>query len=185
MSQTVMQPFEDIEATGAIDHVLRTTRQIHMQLRSQADTKASIMITVTSIVLSIAISQLDKPELRLPLLVLGGFSLIALLLAIVAVFPWHPYPKKADGTVDAEAPSFNLLFFGHFVRLDREEFARRLDSMVRDEGAIYRAIVDDLYDVGLLLLLRKYRFLRLSYVSFVIGAIVAGVACAVIANAGF
>ena len=180
-----MQPFDDIKATGAIDHVLRTTRQIHMQLRSQADTKASIMITVTSIVLSIAISQLDKPELRLPLWLLGGFSLIALLLAIVAVFPWHPYPRKSDGTVDAEAPSFHLLFFGHFVRLDREDFARRLDSMVRNDGAIYRAIVADLYDVGQLLLFRKYRFLRLSYVSFVIGAVVAGLSCAAVATAGF
>ena len=180
-----MQPFDNIKATGTIDHVLRTTRQIHMQLRTQADTKASIMITVTSIVLSIAISQLDKPELRLPLWLLGGFSLIALLLAIVAVFPWHPYPRKPDGTVDAEAPSFHLLFFGHFVRLDREEFARRLDSMVRDDGAIYRAIVADLYDVGQLLLFRKYRFLRLSYVSFVIGAVVAGLSCVAVATAGF
>ncbi len=178
-----MATFDNIKASGAIDHVLRTTRQIHMDLRAQADTKASIMIMVTSIVLSIVLSQLDKPALRQPFLFLGGFSLVALLLAVVAVFPWHPYPKGDNGTINTDSPAFSLLFFGHFVRLKREEFAEKLDAMVRDDGAIYRAIVTDLYEVGRVLLYRKYRFLRLSYLSFVIGAVIAGITCAIIATA--
>ncbi len=42
-----------------------------------------------------------------------------------------------------------------------------------------------IHDVGQLLLFRKYRFLRLSHLNFVIGAVVAGLGCAAVATAGF
>src|SRR6478672_2995404 len=69
------------------DVILRTTQQHHVALSTMADTKANIIITVSSIVLTLSIGKLDQPELRTSVIVLMGFTLLALLLAILAVLP--------------------------------------------------------------------------------------------------
>src|SRR5690242_5757176 len=69
------------------DVILRTAQQHHVALSTMADTKANIIITVSSIVLTLSIGKLDQPELRTSVIVLMGFTLLALLLAILAVLP--------------------------------------------------------------------------------------------------
>ena len=107
--QAPSQFFESVQGRNSIDHLLRTTRQLQMDFSAMADTKANIMITVSSIVLSIMLSQMDKPAFRLPALTLGGFSLISLLLAVIAVIPSYGYPKRRGGGVDKTSPLFNIL----------------------------------------------------------------------------
>src|ERR1700757_728032 len=69
------------------DVILRTAQQHHVALSSMADTKASIIITVSSIVLTISLGRMGDPALRASVITLTGFTLAALLLAILAVLP--------------------------------------------------------------------------------------------------
>src|SRR5690349_6264544 len=69
------------------DVILRTTQQHHVALSSMADTKANIIITVSSIVLTLSLGRMGEPALRTSVLTLTGFTLTALLLAILAVLP--------------------------------------------------------------------------------------------------
>src|SRR6201993_1653959 len=60
------------------DVILRTAQQHHVALSSMADTKANIIITVSSIVLTLIFGKLDQPELRTVVLILTVFTLLAL-----------------------------------------------------------------------------------------------------------
>lgn len=152
-----------------VGDVLRTIQQNQVQFSAMADTKASIMITVCSIVLTVGITRFQDPILRWPLVGLTACTLLALLFAILAVIPSLRYPRDAAGGPDVLSPAFNLLFFGHFSHLPRDRFESMLDAMARDEGAIYRAVARDLYGQGVVLTHKKYRMLRYSYAVFLLG----------------
>ncbi len=53
--------------------------------------------------------------------------------------------------------------------------------MVRDDGAIYRAITADIYDQGAYLVRAKYRYLRVSYSFFIAGFLAGAIALVVTA----
>jgi len=76
--------FADVQARSSVDNLLRTVQQHHVQLSLMADTKASILITISSIVCTIALSRSGEPNLRPALMTIAVTSLISLLLAIVA-----------------------------------------------------------------------------------------------------
>ena len=152
------------------DAILRTTQQHHVSLSTMADTKANIIITVSSIVLTLSIGKLDQPELRTSMIVLMGFTLLALLLAILAVLPkYRPFRLTT-----VELPrNFNLLFFGHFAELTRERYLAEIARTMKPDGSIYSAMANDIYSLGYYLAHHKYRYLRLSYLCFLAGFILA------------
>ncbi len=153
------------------DQFMRTTQQHHVALSSMADTKANIIITVTSIVLTLSLGRMGDPALRASVLTLTAFTLAALLLAILAVLPkYRPLRLKAGQPLP---PQFNILFFGHFAELDRERFLFEMGHRLKADGSIYRTMAGDIYSLGYYLSHHKYRYLRLSYICFLTGFIAA------------
>src|SRR5216684_8794901 len=73
----VPRPFSNVTPRSSIDNLLRTAQQHHVQLSFMADTKASILITISSIVLTIALSRAGDPHLRPALLTLASACLIS------------------------------------------------------------------------------------------------------------
>ena len=156
------------------DNLLRCAQQHHVSLSGMADTKANIIITVSSIVLTLCIGRLGDPELRVSALVLAAFTLIAQLLAILAVLPKYRPPKLDAG--GALPRGFNLLFFGHFARLSRERYLDEMAHVLTPDGSPYETWVNDVYSIGIYLARHKYRYLRYSYLFFLAGFLLA---CAV------
>ena len=171
--------FADVMGRNTLDYALRTVQQTQNDMSSLADTKASIMITVCSIVLTIGISRFDSPSLRWPLALLTGSILVALLCAVLAVLPSFGAPHRQDGSVDIDAPWFNLLFFGHFTELPRDRFEDMLAELARDDARIYGMLARDIYGQGMVLARKKYRLLRWSYLVFFAGISAAAI-CAVV-----
>jgi hypothetical protein len=162
--------FADIPERGTVDNLLRTAQQHHVMLSTMADTKANIIITVSSIVMTLALGHLDNPELRLSVLILSGFSLFALLLAILAVLPKYR-PLRLQGE---ELPQhFNVLFFGHFAELSRERFLGEVSRRLGKDGSPYETWARDIYSLGVYLAHHKYRYLRYSYLFFLSGFVLA------------
>jgi hypothetical protein len=162
--------FHDVAPRNSIDTLLRTTQQHHVQLSVMADTKASIVITISSIVMTIAISRSNEPALRPALLTLAVSCLISLILAVIAVLP--SFAKRPGHR--------NLLFFGHFATMDEHEFMRAMDQILSSDEAIYEAAVRDIYSLGTYLHRKKYRFLRYAYIAllggFILAVVVEGLA---------
>ncbi len=160
------------QAGTHLDHMLRQTRLHHVQLSSMADVKANMLLTMSSVVITLSVPHIFKPDLKWPLLVLVGFCLITVGLAAYAVMPKMPFSPKAATPPDVRSPKFNLLFFGDFTQLDYAQFEAAMEEMMNDTSRTYEARVRELYTLGTFLATKKYRFLRLAYISFITGLFV-------------
>lgn len=167
------EPFMGILGRNTADYSIMAAQRHHVSLSQMADNKANIIITVSSIVLTLALGRMNDPELRASMLTLAGFTLIALLLAILAVLPKYRPMRLTDPK--QLPPHFNIMFFGHFAELPREEFMRRWADALRTDAAVYENLTNDLYSIGSYLSRHKYRYLRFSYVFFLTGFLVAAV----------
>jgi hypothetical protein len=168
-SERSPSPFAAVPERSSGDHLLRLVQQHHVQLSTMADTKANIIITVSSIVLTLVLGRVTDPNLRTGLIVLGAFTLLALLLAILAVLPKYRGSKRITGPLP---DGFNVLFFGHFAGLDRERFLEEMAQKMLP-GQAYETVVRDVYSLGLYLAHHKYPYLRLSYLFFLAGFVLA------------
>ena len=167
--------FNDIpEGRTAVDNILRVDHGNQMRLGLMADAKANIMITVTSIVFSVTVANLDNEVMKWPLLAFAFGSFLALLFAIFAIIPNTDYPKmKGSNEIDRDPPIFNPLFFGHFAHLDIHEYKEDYAKILMTDDKIYDSMAGDIYGQGKILALKKYKFLKWSYNSFLSGMSIA------------
>ena len=151
------------------NYLLQQTRSHHVQLSSMADVKANMLLTMASIVITLAVPQALKDGTQAPLIVLMGFSLITILLSAFAVMPKLPFNHRGHPEHDVHSPGFNLLFFGDFMGLDYPRFAAEMERVLNDPSLTYEAEVREIYTLGLFLAYKKYRYLRLAYTTFIVG----------------
>lgn len=165
------QQFSEIPERNTGDNLLRTAQQHHVQMSMMADTKANIIITVSSIVLTMALGR-SRDELHGPsALVLAVFTMMALILAILAVLPKFKALKVRDHGLP---PEFNILFFGHFAQISRQRFLDEVSMRMKADGSAYQLMANDLYSLGHYLAHYKYPYLRWAYVFLLSGFVIAG-----------
>ena len=158
------------ENRTAVDNILRVNHGNQMRLGLMADAKANIMITVTSIVFSVTVANLDNEIIRWPLLTFAFGCFLALLFAIFAIIPNTNYPKvKGSNEIDRKSPIFNPLFFGHFAHLDIHEYKEDYAKILMSDDSVYDSMAGDIYGQGKILALKKYKYLKWSYNSFLVG----------------
>jgi len=156
--------FANVTPRSSVDNLLRTVQQHHVQLSLMADNKASILITISSIVLTIALSRSGDPRLRPALLTLAAACLISLLLAIFAVLPTFARGRRGET---------NILFFGHFATMSEDEYMAELEHHLESDTSLYEVAVRDIHSLGVYLYRKKFRFLRLAYIALFLGFIIA------------
>lgn len=149
-----------------IDQLLRQTRMHHVQLSSMADLKANIVLTMSSVIITLSVPQAFKPEYRWPFLVLILFCLITVGLAAYSVMPKLRLWRRPLVPADPKSREFDLLFFGDFTRLSYQEFADEMEAVMNDPSRTYEVQVREIYALGEYLAKKKYRFLRLAYLTF-------------------
>lgn len=159
-----------------IDTLFRTTLNNHTQLSAIADSKANILLSVNSILISISLTaiipKLDSPtnaHLIIPTFILLIFSVITIVYTILAT-----KPKVSSNTIskqDIEQRKVNLLFFGNFHQLPLNDFNDAMNDLMKDRDYLYDTLIKDLYYLGLVLN-KKYRMLSISYTVFMYGIII-------------
>jgi len=157
------------EDRTAVDNIFRLNVTNQMRLNVMADQKANIMITVSAIVFSVTVAELDNPVMRYPLMFFAVCCIISLLCAIVAIIPNTNYPKDEDGNLDRTSSHFNPLYFGHFSHMELEEYKENYADTLQTDDTIYDALADEMYISGKTLALVKYRWIRWSYSAFLVG----------------
>ena len=164
-------PFDEMpEDRTAVDNILRINVTNQMRLTVMADQKANIMITVASIVFSVTVANLDNEVMKWPLLFFAFGCTISLLAAIFAIIPQTGYPKiPGTDEIDRESPAFNPLFFGHFAHIPIEEYKEDYAETLMTDDRIYDALAGDIYGIGTTLMNNKYKWLRRSYMAFLVG----------------
>jgi hypothetical protein len=166
LSPNILPPEDDHD----VIYALRTAQQHQVQLSLIADQKANIIIGVALIVFSILQTQIFDEQLvfhfhLLPLYLLALSVGIAFFLAIVVVLPrinTHAFRKPE------EMP--NPLFFGFFTYFSEDEFTAYLMQRLQSNPAARELLLRDMYQIGVVLQ-KKYRLLRYSYLFLGLGAV--------------
>ena len=165
---------EEKPARG-IETMFRITSTNHIRLSSMADSKAHIMISVNSIIISVVLSMLvrkieDYPHLVLPTIVLLLVNVGAIIFSVLAT-----RPNVTKGTFtpdDVQQKRVNLLFFGNFHSMGLADYESGVKAMMADKDYLYSGMIRDIYFLGVVLG-KKYRLLRISYTIFMYGIIIA------------
>lgn len=161
-----------------IETMFRISSSNHQRLSDMADKKASIMITVNSIILSAVLSLLlrrleEQSYLTFPTFMLITISLVAMIFAILSTRPTIPGGSFAPAEVDEK--KVNLLFFGNFYKMPLADYKEAMLKTMQDGELLYGNLIMDGYAQGIVLG-KKYRLLRLSYNIFMFGLIASVIA---------
>lgn len=156
------------ELTEAAVAAMAGIAESQMELSHLADSKANIMITVCSILLSLAVAKIEEGILIIPIAVFSAFCIPALWFSILTVMPSAGIEQKP---VDhpSKLPHFNPLFFMHASLIPMQAFEREFEKVITNPPLYYRYMAKDIYMAGLVLRTKKYRYLRWSYQALILG----------------
>lgn len=151
----------DADPNNSTIHMLREAKQNHMQLTMMADNKASMLLAacfiITSLVAGYTIDKGFTPVVG----VIALFTVLSALFGLLASIPRHVH-KEDTGK------ERNLLFFGDFAGMGKENYLKAVNEMIGSEQQIYQAMFEDIYSTGKVLI-KKYRYIRLGYMMFIAG----------------
>lgn len=158
------------EPRPQLDHMLRETR-IHLISFSQmADTKANILLSISSVLLSISLTRISDTRFTGALVVMVGFLLVTIFLALMTVIPRVRGFRQRKRSVNDL--TYSPLYFGDYADIPYEEYARNMEEIMNDSDRTYEMMVKEIYNSGVYLVKNKYRYIRLGYIFFFVGLIV-------------
>lgn len=157
----VRSPMAEVEERSSVDNLLRTAQQNLVQLSVMADQKANIILGAAFIMITVIVGISSSSGLTASLAVLGGFTTMSAIVALMAVMPTIPKETRVDKT--------NPLYFGDIAQMSREDHERALASHLNSDDGVYRLIARDIHESASVLQHRKFKFLRISYWLFIIG----------------
>lgn len=157
-----------------IQTMFRTTSRNHYTLNAMVDRKASIMISVNAIILSLIIGGIFQDITigftieMLPNVVLLVSSICSIFFAVVSILPDNTHGKfTREDIMDKRG---NLLFFGNFHQMKFPDYEWGMLEMLSDQEYLYSTMIRDLYYLGKTLQ-KKYWSIRISLYIFIIGLI--------------
>ena len=184
------------EPKRGIETMFRTMYSNHMKLSDMADKKASMMIQLNAVIMSVIItyfgakssslattggtSFIRNPILAVPMGILLLTALCSVTSAILSAQPDVTSFKwlKRNPAI-ATNRRVNLLFFGQFTKLSLQHFQEGMRELMRQKDTLYTNMVTDVYYLGEVLD-RKYRLLRVSYSIFMVGLILTALSFAIV-----
>lgn len=140
-------------------NALRANLSKHMTLNKMADSKASMILTAASLIITITLTQHEQLDV-VTILILALSGILAILFSILAIIP----PLHASGVT-------NLFYFRSFAELSEEEFTSQFREILADREKLYAAYLHELYFLGRHRLTRKYRLIRDGLWSILAGLI--------------
>lgn len=164
-----------------IETMFRITSQNHMNLSKMADDKASVLISINTLIISIVLSVLaakleNNLYLIVPTLILLASSVTTIVFAVLST-----RPQVSSGVFtadDVHQRRVNLLFFGNFYNVQLSDFDYGVREMMNDRDYLYGTMIKDIYFLGRVLG-KKYILLRRGYTIFLYGIIISVLAFAV------
>lgn len=143
-----------------------TTHKLYRYI-SLADQKAMGLIIVNSAIIPFAMNGLDNlPGFKISATVTIITGVVSILMAIICIFPKRRVSNKS-------ATEKNLLHFVEIANLSEDEFLDQFNPIYNDRGALGKAVIKDLYDVSNCVLAPKFWFLKISYIVFFVGNLIA------------
>lgn len=156
-----------------VSDMFRTSYRTHIELSAIADNKSNIMISINGIIISIIIASISpkidsNPWLLIPTTVLLVTCMVSLVYAILAA---RPRVSKEKVTLeDVRSNRSNILFFGNFFNMNKEDYVTGMEELMSDSERLYDTMARDLYGLGSVLS-EKFKMLRIAYNIFMVGLV--------------
>ena len=122
-----------------------TSKNLHTRLQI-VDTKANILITANSIIVSVVLGSL-YPRLSEDwhlIYAVGGMiitNVVSIIFAILATLPQLQKNPKNEKSND-------LMAFDGFYHLEEEEYKSQVTSILEEGNTLYPSILTDIYKLG-------------------------------------
>jgi hypothetical protein len=99
--------------------------------------------------------------------------LITCMLSLIyAVLAARPRVSNEKVTLDdVRSNRSNILFFGNFYSMERDDYVTGLEELMADSGHLYNTMARDLHSLGVVLS-KKFKLLRVAYNIFMVGLVV-------------
>lgn len=154
-----------------VSDMFRTSYRTHVELSAIADNKSNIMISINGIIISITIASIStkidsNPWLLLPTSIILVTCTVALIFSILAARPRVSSEKVTLD--DVRANRSNILYFGNFFKLSRQDYVTGIEELMADSERLYNTMARDLYGLGTVLE-TKFKLLRIAYNVFMWG----------------
>jgi hypothetical protein len=147
--------------------MFRTMMSNLVHLSTIADNKASLMISVNAIIISIMVSFMvnqyrDNPSMIWPTLALVFVCMVTIMYAILATKPSSNINLKNKGK------DLDLLFFADYSSLSLNEYKGQMEEVLKDDEKLSDRMLTNMYAQGHVLT-RKFKLLKFSYTVFMFG----------------
>jgi len=158
------------EPRSQLDHMLRQTRNNLIAFSQMADTKAHILLSISSVALSLSFTKISDRSFTRPLVGLEFFLLLTIYLALLTVIGKVKVLNRRKHST--EDPDYSPLFFGSYGDISYSEYTSHFEGIMNDPDKTHEVIVRDIYHAGRYLLHTKYRYIRLACLFFFTGLLV-------------
>ena len=161
-----------------IETMFRLTSKNHFTLSSIADNKASTLISISALIISIIVSVLVRRLQEDPYLIFPTVMILITLMGTIIFAVLSTRPKVTSFTISREditQRKGNLLFFGNFINMPVEDYEWGMKELMEDRDYLYNNLIRDIYYLGIVLG-KKYRYLRYAYNIFMYGIILSVIA---------
>ena len=158
--------------------MFRLTSKNHIDISGMADSKANIMISINSIIISVLLGSLmqkldSNPHLIPPTIILLIVTLSSIVYSVLSLRPNITSGKFSKEDISNQ--NTNLLFFGNFHQMKREDYHCGMNRLMENSSFLYSNLIDDIFFLGVVLA-KKYKYPRAAYNSFMYGIIIAVIA---------
>ncbi len=163
-------------SSRGIETMLRSAYRTHLDLTSLADNKASIMITINGLIISILLATggsvvafADNNLYILPIIVLLISGFISMFYAVVSARPIAARccdaVKRPEDFLKGQA---NVMYFMDNADLSNEEYVEVMKAVMEDKNMVYEDMVSYIHTMSVIIR-RKFFLLRTSYSVFIVG----------------
>ncbi len=159
---------EKFDSRG-VQTLFRTMSRNHYNLIRMVDAKASIILTVNSIIISLMFGVVYlAPENQKGVLEIGAkfllnFGMASMVFALIAMLP-HRYNKATQNGYRGS------LYAANFSKLSFEEFQEEMQRVIANGNSVYTEMINDLYYLGKSISW-KQRLIFISTFLFLIGLV--------------
>lgn len=153
-----------------VQTLFRTLMRNHYNLLRMVDNKASIILTMNSIIISLMMGVIymagdtDRDVLQFGAKILLNFGMCSMVFALIAMLP-HRYFKIKDNDYKGS------LYAGNFSKLPFSEFKVEMERVMRNGNNTYNEMINDLYALGKSVTI-KQTFIWISVILFLIGLVI-------------
>ena len=160
------------------DTLFRVAFRNQIQLIAIADSKANIILSINSLIISVIIAIMSSGyfmasgvDMVSPLLLVPVVTIIlsSLVSAVFSILAAKPNIIKSSPSEGANAKR-SLLFFGNIYGKTMGEYLAEMDQLLSSNNLIQEHLVIDLYNQGQVLN-RKYKLIGYAYLVFMVGII--------------